>query len=340
MPVMRQNPYLLVGLASVLLLGCASTPEPREEPLDADPPIAVASGKAKGNPALDRGIAFIKAGKFAEAMEQLKAALEADPERAEGSFYMALALEQTGGDRAEAERLYKQALVLDGTLVEAAGNLAALYLEEPPRLDEAVAVLQKGLKVDPENANLNASLGYALGRKGDADGASKAYELAIKKDPKPELSFAYGVMLAENKRAEQAGPHLLAASKAYQDDVATLATIARLLGPGKAYADCVRLLDRAIDLKPGHAELLVRRGVCKHELKKEKEASADFEAAIKADAKFQPAHYYLGLSLLEQGNGVRGKQSLKKAIELGKDTPIGKLAQEKLDATKPGAKKK
>jgi tetratricopeptide (TPR) repeat protein len=118
------------------------------------------------------------------------------------------------------------------------------------------------------------------------------------------------------------------------DDAPTLATIGRMLGPGKAFAECVKVLDKAIGLKKDAAEFYVRRGVCKHELDQEKDAGADFEAAIKIDPNFQAAHYYLAQSLFAQGNGIRAKQELKKAYDLGKDTPIGKQAKEMLDGKK------
>ena len=319
-------------------MGCSSTPEPVDDPLRADPPVTTADpASAKGNPALDRGIAFMKNEKFADAIPHLKEALEKDPQSAEAAFYLGAVTEQTGGDKARVEELYKQALAMNPKLVDAAGNLAAIYLDEPPRPDEAINVLQKALGHAPGDPKLLTNLGYAYSLKKEPEKARNAYEqaLANEKAMKPEevaqLRLMLGTALFESKQAEAAVPHLLKAAAAMNDDAAALATIAAMLGPGKAFDDCVRLLDRALTLKPNVPELLVRRGVCQHELKKEKEAAKDYEAAIKADPKFQAAHYYLGLSLLEQKNKPGGRNALKKAVSLGKDTPIGKKAQEKLD---------
>ncbi len=315
-----------------VLAACSSTPEPVDDPLRADPPITSADpAAAKGNPDLDRGVAFMKNGKFADAMPHLEKALETDPKSAEAAFYLGAATEQTGGDKAKVEALYKQALAFNPKLVDAAQNLAALYLDEPARPDDAIPVLQKALSNAPGDPKLLQNLGYAYSLKKDGEKAQAAYEQALAKEDTPQLRFALGTALFENKKAEAAVPHLLKAAAAMNDDAPALATIANMLGSGKAFDDCVRLLDRAITLKPGVPELLVRRGVCQHELKKEKEAAKDYEAAIKIDPKYQPAHYYLGLSLLEQKNKPGGRNALKKAVSLGKDTPIGKRAQEKLD---------
>jgi Tfp pilus assembly protein PilF len=329
----------LWALVPVMAVACSSTPQPVEDPLRADPPITTADpAAAKGNPALDRGIAFMQNEKFADAIPHLKEALDKDPKSAEAAFYLGVATEQTGGDKAKVEELYKQALAFNPKLVDAAGNLAAIYLAEPPRPDEAINVLQKALNHAAGDPNLLSNLGYAYSLKKDGgEKARNAYEqaLANEKAMKPaeaaQLRFALGTVLFENKQAEAAVPHLLKAAAAMNDDAAALATIAAMLGPGKAFDDCVRLLDRALTLKPNVAELLVRRGVCQHGLKKEKEATKDYEAAIKADPKYQQAHYYLGVSLLEQKNKPGGRNALKKAVALGKDTPVGKAAQDKLD---------
>ena len=94
----------------------------------------------------------------------------------------------------------------------------------------------------------------------------------------------------------------------------------------------VKLLDLAIAKKGDVAELWVRRGLCKHELGDEAGASSDFQGAIGVDPKFAAAHYYLGVSLAAQKKKAEAKASLKKASELGKGTPIGKQADDKLKA--------
>ncbi|NUP12203.1 MAG: tetratricopeptide repeat protein [Polyangiaceae bacterium] len=320
-----------------LALGaCSSTPEPKEEPLDADPPVSTATAAAteKKNPELEQGEALVKSGKFADAKPHLEAALKEDPKSAPAAFYLALATEQTKGDLKEAERLYKQALTFDPKLADAALNLAAIYLADPPRPDEAIAIVDKALAHSPGDPKLLTNLGYAYSLKKDHEKAQKALSRALAAEDTPELRLMLGTALFEGKKPTEAVPHLLKAAEAMKDDAAVLATIARMMGPAKAFDDCVRLLDRALELKANEPELLVRRGVCKHELKKEKEAGEDFKAAIKADPKFQPAHYYLGLSFLAQGKKNEARTWLRKAWELGKDTGVGKASKEKLDGIK------
>lgn len=331
----RRRAIAKIALAASLALeaACASAPPPPvdDEPR-ADPPssAAPAATPAKSKE-LEEAEALVKAGQYSEAIAPLKKALAADPRSAPAAFYLALCIEQTNGDKKEAERLYKQSLSQDPKLVEAAMNLAAFYLTDPPRADDAIAVLDKSLAYNPGEPGLLTNLGLAYAKKKDFPHAFKAYSKALEKSDTTDLRLALGTLLFENKRAEEAVPHLLKVAEAKNDDAATLATVGRMLGPGKAFKDCVRIFDRAIALKADEAELYVRRGVCQHELKNEAEAAKDFEAAMRIDAKYQPAHYYAGLSYLAQGKKGLAKDALKRAYNLGKETPIGKLAKQKVD---------
>ncbi len=316
-----------------LTAGCPTTKPPVDEPLKADPPLSDPSPTAKkSNPELDRGVAFIKSGKFKEAEVHLQNALTLEPNNAEGLFYSGVIVEQTGGDLAKAESFYKRALEQDPGLVDAAANLAAVYLSEPARPDEALQLLNDALRKAPSDPVLLTNLGYAHFLKKDSENAAKAYSKALASQESAETRLQLGIVLFESGKAEEAVPHLLKAAAARNDDAQSLATIARMLGPGKAFGDCVRLLDRVVTLKKADPEILVRRGVCKHSLKNEKAAAADFEEAIKLDPKFQAAYYYLGQSQVELKNKPAAKIHFRKALNLGKDTPIGKKAKKELDS--------
>lgn len=329
----RSSAILLAAFSSMFLAACPPPAPPVDEPLKADPPLTDPTPpKKKGNPELDRGVAFIKASKFKEAEEHLKAAIEFDPKNPEAHYYMGVVLDQTGGDLAKAEEHYKTALSLDPAFVDASVNLAAIYLTDPARPDLALPLLNDALKKSPNDPVLLTNLGYAHFLKKDTDKAVAAYESALKVQESADTRLQLGILLFEGGKAEAAVPHLLKAAAARNDDAQSLATIARMLGPGKAFGDCVRLLDRVIELKKADPEVLVRRGVCQHSLKKEKEAAADFNAAIKLDPKFQAAYFYLGQSMLEVKNKPAAKINFKKAYDLGKDTAIGKKAKQEHDA--------
>jgi tetratricopeptide (TPR) repeat protein len=233
------------------------------------------------------------------------------------------------GDKKNAEGFYKKALAADPSMVEAATNLAAMYLEDPARPDEAIAVLSKAVEKVPDDVSLNQNLGYAYGIKRDYANAGKAYERALSKGENKDIRFAYGVLLFEADDMAKAAEQLKKAAE-QTTDAPTLVTIGRMLGKAGAYAECVKAFDAAIKTKQD-PEWLVRRGTCKHELNDEPGARGDYEAAIKADPKFAAAHYYLGMSLsLEKKSRAPAMAALEKAAKLGEGTDIGKKAKEKL----------
>jgi Flp pilus assembly protein TadD len=329
-------------LGPLLLAGC--TPEPARDPvLVADPPLGpsgsgntVDEGAAQTE--IERGAAYIQNEKYAEAKAHFEKALAMKPSPSAWT-YLGIADDHTG-DHAGAEKAFKSALELDPTFPEAAQNLAALYLDDPPRPDEAIAVLKPVIAKTPDPGLLQ-NLAFAYGLKGDVEAAGRAYQAAIStKGDEAAIRLAWGTLLLDQKQGEKAAEQLKKALDVAKEDAAMLASLGRALGVAKAYGECVRALDRAVKLKPGEAELLVRRGTCKHELEDEGGARADYEAAIKLSPKFAAAHYYLGRQHLVQKQRVKATTELELASKLDGDGPIGKAARAKLEEMKDKDKKK
>ncbi|MFT3763990.1 MAG: tetratricopeptide repeat protein [Minicystis sp.] len=322
-------PAALALAAVTTLVACAGEEPPKAPVLTADPPVESAADDGAVQTELERGIAYVKNEKFAEAKDHFKKAISIKPTPTAWT-YLGVTAEKTG-DRAGAEDAYKNALKLDSGFAEAAENLSALYLDDPPRPDEAIAILKPAIDKTKDNARLLQNLGFAYGLKGDLEAASKAYDAALAKGEDARTRFAYGALLHEKKQPEKAAEQLRKAVDAAKDDAALIASAGRLLGATKAFGDCVKAFDKAIGLKGSEPEFFVRRGTCKHELKDEDGAQKDYEAAIKSDPKFAAGHYYLGLSFLSQKKRLFATRELEKAAELGKDSPIGKAAKDKLD---------
>lgn len=315
--------------ALLVLVGCGAAPEPPREPLTADPPLGTTSADTgAAQTELERGIAYLDNEKPEEAKAHLERSLRIK-ETGDAQYYLGLVKEKLH-DGPGAEAAYKKALAIDGKLAEAAANLGALYLDEPPHPDEAIAVLEAALVKSPGDARVAQNLAYAFSLKGDVVSASKQYDTVIGKGEDAMVRFAYGTMLFEHKELEKAADQLKKALAGMKDDAPTLVTVGRMLGGAKAFGDCVTAFDRAIKIKATEPEWLVRRGTCRHEVNDEPGAQADFQAALKVDPKFVAAHYYLGLSLLGEKKRIAAYASLEKAAALGGD--IGKAAKEKLNA--------
>jgi tetratricopeptide (TPR) repeat protein len=326
----------------------ASTPAPSSSGTAAAPPPLPPSmgaatsepkppaGGEKAGPEIERAIAAIKAQDYRSAKAALEQALHKNPKNGTAAYYLGVSLENLG-DKAGAEQKYKDAIANAPEIAEAAINLGALYLDQT-KWDEAMAVTQKGLAKRPDDPALHANMAVALRGKGDKEGAAAEYERAVKVvGDNPELRYAYGALLLEMGNKSRAATELKGALAAAGSNRALLASIGRLLGPAGAYADCVSAFDRAIQ-GGDDPELRVRRGVCRHSLNDESGAKGDYEAAMKQNAKYAPAHYYLAESLRATGESARAIKEFEAAHALDPTSPLGKKSKEQADAIRKTAK--
>lgn len=302
------------------------------------PPPGDAPANGASAPEVNRAIAAIKANDFKSAKAALEQALHANPKNGTAAYYLGVALEGLG-DEQGAEQRYKDAMMLAPDVVEASINLGALYLDAN-RYDDAIAVTKSGLAKRADDPALHANMAMALRGKGDKEGAAAEYAKAVKVvGDNAQLRLQYGSLLLELGKKPEAAAELKGALANAGSDRALLASIGRLLGPAGAFAECITAFDKAIAAGDA-AELHVSRGLCRHSLKDETGAKADFEAAIKLDPKFPPAHYYLGQALIALGKNADAAKELDEAAKLAPTSPLGKKAKDEAAAARKGAKKK
>lgn len=318
---------LLLSLASS---GCDPQPTGPDPVLIADPP-PTDDGRAPGagNSDYDRGLAYIEKEAYAEALPHFERALEAQPDNAEALYYRGLALARTG-ERARAEQDLARAIELDEKLVLARLHLGALYLEDPPKPDKAVAVLEPAVEQDPKAADIREQLAFAYRLAGNKDKALAQYKQSLALQDNPDVRLGYADLLFEMGKEEEARAQMKRLVASFAQDVEKLAFVAHRLAKTKAYDDCVKAFDAAIALEPKQPGFFLHRGLCKHGLKKEKQARDDYEKALSIDGKFQPAHYYLAQSYLEDKMRGKALEHLRKAVSIDKSSAVGKKAQQEL----------
>ena len=90
-----------------------------------------------------------------------------------------------------------------------------------------------------------------------------------------------------------------------------------LEAPRAALPACDAWLDGRIDLEAGERrDLLLNRGIAHYQLKRYKEAVADYSAAIREDPTFVHAHYNRGLAYHALGDDARARSDYGRAIQL------------------------
>jgi Tfp pilus assembly protein PilF/predicted Ser/Thr protein kinase len=137
--------------------------------LMADPNYPIARNNL-GTLALDRG-------EVAEADSLFREAARLNPNYPEPRFSLGV-IAEAKGDTKTAEARYRDAIAADSTYLGAYSNLGAMLLDEG-RLDDARAILDKGLTIEPRNANEAHAQAYVLKNRGKvalADGKTAEAE--------------------------------------------------------------------------------------------------------------------------------------------------------------------
>jgi Tfp pilus assembly protein PilF len=316
--------------ASFALAACGGSPPPPAEapppPLDSPsstPPSTAGQTEKASSAKVAQGIDAIKAQDFAKAKSLLTEARAENPKDSQAAFYLGVALEGLS-DAPGATTAYKDALALDPKLTEASVNLSALLLDARDAAG-AQSVADAGLKTAPKQPDLLLNRALALEAAGKKDESLKAYGAAVAASPdNVDLRIAYAELLTAAKDDKAALEQLRAVSTT--EDPKELAKLSQKFGKLHAFADCIAMLDRAIK-GTDTADLHVRRAVCRHEQKDDAGAQSDYEAALKLDDKFAPAHYYFAQHLCPTDK-KKAAEHFKKAAELGGDSDLGKRAAE------------
>jgi Flp pilus assembly protein TadD/arylsulfatase A-like enzyme len=132
------------------------------------------------------GVALLAEGRFAEAEQEFRAGLEANP----GSMMLMVNLGLTlrvQGRLQEAAAFLERALEHPTTLRMAGQTLAQMRLDEGD-LAGAESLVRRVLESEPDAASVRNTLGLVLERKGDIAGAKQEYMRASELDPDGALS--------------------------------------------------------------------------------------------------------------------------------------------------------
>lgn len=336
------------GLALFLsAAACGGSPAPAPKSPDAPPkieekpePAAAAATKPEAAPPsseeVAKGMKALDAGDNAGAKAAFEAALKKNPKDADALFYSGVAAERLG-DKAGAEKRYKAALEARPDLDSAAVNLGALYIDGG-RFDEALLVTRQGLQKAQKNGALHLNLAVALASKNDVGAAGPAFEEAMKLSPgDPMAQVTYAQWLTVWKRADEAATRLRAA-RPMAKDVGVLAAIGHEMRLAGAFADCVPTFDKAIEMKDA-AELRTERALCKIGAKDDTGALDDLTTAVKKEAGYAPAHFYLANRLASGGKFADAVKEYEAYLKLAPKGDLAKQAQERAKLARERAKK-
>lgn len=307
---------------------------------------------------------YIETGKIASAIPFLERAQEADPAAYNNGYDLALALDQTGKlDEARLQLRHLLSLHDSAELHSLLGEVeeksrsylsSAAQYEQAARMEPseqnilnwgaelllhqtfapAIEVFKAGTQRFPESVQLNDAMGIAFYGAGQTDDAVRAFFRASDLAPSKPLPLTFlgkacdsaSPSLAEQIRSRL--EHFLSQNAQSAELNYDLAVCVWKTSQSESQADrdsqVEFLLKRALTLDPNYAAAYFQLGVFYSDKRKYKEATEQYELALKTNPNAANTHYRLGQALARLGNQARAQEEF---------AVFEKLRQSESDAT-------
>ena len=188
------------------------------------------------------------------------------------------------------------------------------------RFDEAFAVYDKGVSLDPRNADLFNNYGNALRALNRRDEALARYDKAVSLRPDfPDALNNRGVVLQELGRIDDALASFDLAISARPDFGGAYFNRGNVLQDFGRFDEALESYDKAISLIPQFADAFNNRGNTLKQLKRHQEALESFDRAIALNPRSADAYSNRGIALYELNRLDDALESYAKATALAPD---------------------
>ena len=217
----------------------------------------------------------------------------------------ALALHQRG-QLAEAQLIYEKILRKQSNHFDALHLLGVIFWQTR-QLERAVELIDKAIKISPNNAAFYSNRGNALQDLKQFDAAIASYDKAIQL--KPDYADAYsnrGLALQGLKQFDAAIASYDEAIQLKPDYAEAYSNRGNALKELEQFDAAIADYDKAIQLKPDLAEAYYNRGNALQDLKQFDAAIASYDKAIQLKPGYAEAYWNNSLALLRLGDFSRG----------------------------------
>jgi tetratricopeptide (TPR) repeat protein len=257
----RLGGRLAVATGATLVLACGGLTAWRNH--DYRSPVAIWTQTVRYQPDNERarnnlGQALYQAGRLAEAVPELQAALAIRP------------------------------------TVEVHG-LLCLTLAALGRTDEALAHGREAVRLNPENAPARATLGRVLADLGRIEEANQQLETAVRLAPgQADLRVDLGMTLARLGRMREAADSLQAALQLEPDNPVAHCNLGSVFFQSGNLDEAARHYERAVQLNPAYAEACYNLGMTRAEQGRTADAVRALQRALEIQPGLRPARELLG----------------------------------------------
>ena len=248
------------------------------------------------------GATLDKLGRFEEAETHLRRAIALSPQAQNAYLNLSKVLYEQGRYE-EALEAARVAIEQDPDFVEAHFNLGAI-LNKLERFEEAEIHLRRAIALNPQARKAHFSLGVALYKQDRYEEALAATRIAIEQDPDfVEAHFNLGVVLDKLGRFEEAEAHLRRAIALNPQDVDPFRKLIKVLTPQGRYEEAIDLIEQAVALDPASpqaAELHCLMGQTTEENGQPEVAAEYYMRALEIDPHYTKAIRRLAHLRIEQ----------------------------------------
>lgn len=165
--------------------------------------IAPQSANERQVLAMSMASIYRDAGRSDLAIDSLRKADAAIPNSPEIKYDLAMLYERQGNFEVF-ERLMREVMVLEPEDANAFNSLGYTFVDQNIRLDEAQALLEKALQLEPNNPYILDSVGWYLFRTGDYEAAAQYLERSYKELPAADVAAHLGEVYWAMGRKEDA----------------------------------------------------------------------------------------------------------------------------------------
>jgi tetratricopeptide (TPR) repeat protein len=257
------------------------------------------------------------------------------------------------------ETLFAHALDVTTDNYIAEHNLGTYLTDQPGRLPEAVAHLERAVRLQPESGQAHSDLGIALaGTPGRLDDAIAEFRTAMRLRPDsevPHINMANA--LAQAGRLKEAEAEYEAALRIQPDAAGVKDHMARVTAEmhfqaGVALAkaghprEAAAELDTAVQIDPAYKEAHntsatlsqthYQAGIALAQADHPREAAAEFETALRFDSSYAEAHNNLGVVLSEiPGREEEAIAQFREALRIRPDYDDARNNLQSLEERRP-----
>ena len=237
------------------------------------------------------GATLDKLGRFEEAETHLRRAIALSPQAQNAYLNLSKVLYEQGRYEAALEAA-RVAIEQDPDFVEAHFNFGAI-LNKLERFEEAEVHLRRAIALNPQAPKAHFSLGIALYKQERYEAALEATRVAIEQDPDfVEAHFNFGAILNKLERFEEAEVHLRRAIALNPQDVDPFRKLIKVLTPQGRYKEAIDLIEQAVALDPASpqaAELHCLMGQTTEENGQPEVAAEYYMRALEIDPHYTKA---------------------------------------------------